>query len=132
GRGGRAPRPVAPWGAGPREVRVAFDRPLEPGRFEQALAAARVTFGAYVGTGDRFEALRPGYQAVQRQLEATRFDLPLLSLQISADRRTLSLVTAPHVARQPHPLSLDSLQLGYDLNGVQAEWSPPHRQGPAT
>jgi putative heme-binding domain-containing protein len=120
---GKAPQPVATWAAGPQEVRVAFDRPLEPGRFEQTLASARATFGAYVGTGDRFEALWPGYQAVQRQLEAPRYDLPLLSLQISADRRTLSLATAPHVARQPHALSLAELELGYDLNGVEAEWS---------
>jgi len=57
----RAPQPVATWAAGPQEVRVAFDRPLGPGRFEQSMAAARATFGAYVGTGDRFEALWPGY-----------------------------------------------------------------------
>ena len=119
---GRAPQPVATWAAGPQEVRVAFDRPLGPGRFEQSMAAARATFGAYVGTGDRFEALWPGYQAVQRQIEAPRYDLPLLSLQISADRRTLSLSTAPHVARQPHALSLAELELGYDLCGVEAEW----------
>jgi putative heme-binding domain-containing protein len=119
---GRTPQPVATWASSPQEIRVAFDRPLEPGRFEQALATARANFGAYVGTGDRFEALRPGYQAVQRQLEAPRFDLPLLSLQISADRRMLSLVTAPHVARQPHALSLPELELGYDLGGVEAEW----------
>jgi putative heme-binding domain-containing protein len=119
---GKTSQPVATWAASSQEVRIAFDRPLAPGRFEQALATARATFGAYVGTGDRFEALRPGYQAVQRQLEAPRFDLPLLSLQISADRRTLSLVTAPHVARQPHALSLPELELGYDLNGVETEW----------
>jgi len=118
-----SPQPVAVFAAGPQEVRVAFDRPLDPTRLEGFTAHARIQFGQAVGTADRLEPFRPGYAAVERQLAAPRYELKVLSIKLAEDRRTLSLITEPHALRVAHALELPQLDLGYDLSGVEARWS---------
>ncbi len=137
------PQPAAIWAQGPREVRIAFDRPLEPKWLKELAAGTTVEFGQYVAAGDRFEHLRPGYQVVQAQQRAPRFDLPVYSVQVSGDRRMLLLVTAPHpeasnyavilpglgrsdaAANEPAGLAqIAETDLHYDLCGVEARWSP--------
>ena len=71
------PQPVLAWAAGPREVRVAFDAPLDPAQLKDLASRASIEYGKYVRPGDRFELKRPGYEAVQRQLATPRFDLPV-------------------------------------------------------
>ena len=133
-----APQPVAAWPVGPREVHVAFDRPIDPARFQDLLKKASIEFGQSVGSGDRFETQRPGYEAVGRQLTSPRFDLPILSAQITANRRTLILVTAPHPESATYALTLPSwgrasngalrqvaeVDLGYDMTGADVSWQP--------
>jgi putative heme-binding domain-containing protein len=101
-------------------------------------AKAAIEYGQYVAAGDRFEHHRPGYQAVQDQLATPRFGLPVLSVQVTADRRTLIVATAPHPEAASYALTLPGLgraktpknelpqlpetDLRYDLCGVEAVW----------
>ncbi len=134
------PQPVLAWAQSPREVRVAFDRPLRPEDLA-GVAKASVEYGRYVSAGDRFESLWPGYQVVQEQLRAPRFALPVHAVGVTADRRTLILSTAPHPeaagyaltvpglgrggksARRPGELpQVPETDLRYDLGGVAVSW----------
>jgi putative heme-binding domain-containing protein len=137
------PQPAVAWAAGPREVRVAFDRPLDPAQLKGLAGGVTVEYGEHVRAGDRFESLRPGYAVVQQQLAAPRFDLPVLAAQVTGDRRTLVLTTAPHPTAVHYALTLpglgrpakpdaargelaqhDAIDLDYDLCGVTAAWEP--------
>jgi putative heme-binding domain-containing protein len=133
------PQPVLAWAAGPREARVAFDRPLDPARLRDLARRVKIEYGRHVLAGDRFESLRPGYAAVERQLADPRYDLSVLSAAVTADRRTLVLTTAPHAeaahyavtlpgfGRPERPAAGDlpqqpAVDLDYDLCGVEARW----------
>jgi len=133
-----APQPVAAWSQSPTEMRIAFDRPLNPAHVAGVTRQAKIEYGAAVRAGDRFESLRPGYAVVQQQIHTPRFPLEVLSSGLTPDRRTLVLTTRPtrHAAhyavtlpgnREPkehmdraaqHP----ELDLELDLCGVAAEW----------
>jgi putative heme-binding domain-containing protein len=126
--------PVLAWARTPHEVRVAFDRPLES-QYEAAQAAKiAIDYGRFVGAGDRFEQLRPGYAAVGRQVNAPRFDLKVSGAVLTPDRRTLVLSTAPHRAAVNYAVTLpgfadrkavpDAIDLAYDLSGVEVTWQP--------
>jgi putative heme-binding domain-containing protein len=132
------PQPLLAWVSGPQEVRVAFDHPLDPPALKDLIKRASIEYGQAVGPGDRFESLRPGYEVVGRQMGAPRFDLPILSAQVSADRRSLILATAPHPEAASYALTLPGggktrpgslgqiaeVDLRYDLSGVEATWTP--------
>jgi putative heme-binding domain-containing protein len=132
-----APQPLLAWASSTQEVHVAFDRPIDVASLKDLTRRASIEFGQAVSPGDRFETLRPGYEAVGRQLAAPRFDLPILSAQVSADRRTLLLTTSPHPEAASYALTLPGwgkppsglrqvpeVDLGYDLSGVEAIWTP--------
>ncbi|HEY7309161.1 MAG TPA: ThuA domain-containing protein [Gemmataceae bacterium] len=138
-RGADRPQPVLVWASGPREVRIAFDGPLDPESLRGLARRTSIEYGRYVYPGDRFESQRPGYEAVRRQLTAPRFELPVLGAQVSVDRRTLLLTTTPHPQAVPYAVTLpgmgrptapvsgdlpqvSAVDLGYDLTGVTAEW----------
>ncbi len=76
-------------------------------------------------------------------MTSPRFELPILSAQVTGDRRSLVLSTMPHLEAAAYAITLpaagspnsgkarpgDSRQvaaidLGYDLCGVQARWQP--------
>ncbi len=133
------PQPVLAWPQGPREVRVAFDRPIPLAQLRDLAAKTVIEHGPYVAAGDRFEYHRPGYQAVVDQLRAPRFDLPVLGVQVTPDRRTLILATGPHQEAAGYALTLPGLarpsesgpgaspqvpaiDLRYDLCGALATW----------
>lgn len=133
------PQPVLAWAAGPREVRVVFDRPLDPAHMKDLAKSVHIEYGPYVSTGDRFEVMRPPYEVVKRQDGTPRQDLAVLSAQVTPDRRTLVLGTAPQLEAVPHALTLPGLgrpalkkaagqlqhpviELGYNLGGVLATW----------
>jgi putative heme-binding domain-containing protein len=137
------PQPVATWAAGPGEVRIAFDRALNPQQLKQLAGRTRITYGRYVRAGDRFESLVPGYAVVGMQKVTPRFDLPVLSTQVTSDRRTLILVTAPQREAVHYAVTLPraalartatratgelpqhpQVDLDYTLNGVMATWQP--------
>ncbi len=127
----------------PQELRVAFDRPIDPESFKDLARRASIEFGQAVSPGDRFETLRPGYEVVGRQMATPRFELPILSAQVSADRRTLLLATAPHPEATSYALTLPGwgkpqpggmkqvpeVNLGYELSGVEATWTPESGPG---
>src|SRR5262249_32438538 len=48
-------QPVLAWPQGPREVRVAFDRPLRPDQLLGLSGKTSIEHGRYVSAGDRFE-----------------------------------------------------------------------------
>ena len=134
------PMPVLIWAQTSREVRVAFDRQLEPEMLKDLAARASIDGGEFVAAGDRFESLRPGYASVANQLRSGRFDVPILGMQVTADRRTLLITTAPHVKGVQYALTLPNfgrpkkatagelpqypdIDLQYDLSGVDAIWT---------
>jgi putative heme-binding domain-containing protein len=128
-----APQPVAAWAEGPREVRVAFDRPLAPEALRELTGKVAVEFGPSVVPGDRYESQRPGYAVVAAQLTEPRFDLPVRAINIAPDRRTLFVsvdpmsiavsyaITLPDARRNGLPQE-PSIDLGFDLTGVRTTW----------
>jgi putative heme-binding domain-containing protein len=124
-RAAAPPLPVAAWAAGTQEVRVAFDRELDPTQLAGFAASSRIVFGEAVSPADRFEVHRPGYAVVERQIAAPRFELPVLAVKLVEDRRTLRFDVAPHALRLPHALEAPGLDLAYDLGGVEARFAAP-------
>jgi putative heme-binding domain-containing protein len=127
-----APQPLFAYAAGTREVRIPFDRPLAPDYLKRLASRVKIEYGEYVRPGDRFETLQPPYAVVKRQLATPRFELPVQGVQVTGDRRTLVLTTAAHARPVNYAVTLPSpaskttesatLDLGYDLGGVEAEW----------
>lgn len=132
------PQPLATWATSPTETRIEFDRPLSPEQARQVIKEAAMAGGKYLGAGDRFESLRPGYQVVQDQLAAERLTLPVLSAQLDGQRRAVLLQTPrrtravhyavalgsfPHAAASPAIAQQDKMDLAYSLNGVEAAWT---------
>lgn len=143
-------QPVGVWPSNPRELHVAFDRPVDEASLTQLLDRLKIESGAAVAAGDRFENLRPGYAIVARQMAQLRRQVPIYSAQLTPDRRTLVLSTGPQsvadgyaltifekpvvkssstVAAASNKTSSDSppqptadIDLAYDLTGVIAEW----------
>jgi putative heme-binding domain-containing protein len=135
------PQPVLAWAQSPREVRVAFDRTIEPSFLAGLKKQTRITAGNYVRAGDPFETMRPGYDAVQRQMAEPRFDLDILDAQVTPDRRTLVLTTPPQTTAAHYAITLPGMgrpakpapgqvpqhpriDLDYDLSGAQTTWQP--------
>ena len=91
--------------------------------------------------GDRFWTLTPPpYQVVQNQIHTPRFELPIHSVQVTPDRRTLILATGRHPEAVNYALTLPGLGrvkgssaselpqhpetvLQYDLTGGIATWT---------
>ena len=128
-----APQPIAAWPAGPLEVCVAFDRPLDAS-LAASSQGAEIEYGDFVRAADRHEALRPPYAVVGQQLQTPRGKLRVAAARLSEDRRTLHLTTDPHGLRTHYALMLPGLgsraaddepaavDLAYDLSGAAAEW----------
>jgi putative heme-binding domain-containing protein len=133
------PQPVAVWAASPQEVRIAFDRPLNPGQLKGLASRIRIEYGQHVRAGDRFESLRPGYQVVQDQLLATRRKLAVHGVSLSQDRTTLIVATGLHPQAVQYAVAIDAfgraeqadnalsqhdaIDLDYALHGVEATWT---------
>jgi putative heme-binding domain-containing protein len=130
-----APQPVSTWSASPTEIRVAFDRPLNPANLKNLAKETKITQGKYVQAGDRFEGMWPGYQVIKDQKATPRYNVPVLGVSVSADQRTLTLITPPRTAAVNYSIELPGLaksssgndaypdiDLVANLNGVEAEW----------
>ncbi len=133
----KSPQPALAWSAGPGEVRVAFDKPLDPAHLKDLVKQTRIEQGVYVRAGDRFETLFPPYAIVQMQRATPRFDVPVLSAQVTPDQRTLVLSTRSTTEAMSYAITLPGLgrssksgamsqhatvDVGYDLHGVHAEF----------
>ncbi|MBL8889454.1 MAG: ThuA domain-containing protein [Planctomycetaceae bacterium] len=121
-----AARPVAAWAESPQEIRIAFDRPVDPLAMVGLRERAQVQFGAHVRAGDRWENLVPPYAVVQRQLMQPRFELPVVSASLTPDMRTLILNTSTISSRDAHAVLLDlstsPTEVDFTANGVRATW----------
>ena len=135
------PQPVLAWASGPRELRVEFDRPVDPARLRDIVKRTDITAGKYVRAGDRFESLWPGYAVVQLQRRAPRDDVKVYSAQLTPDRRTLVFATDPLRAAVHYAVrlpgmgrpddktsakelpQLPEIDLDFDLSGVEAKWT---------
>ncbi|HEY3899739.1 MAG TPA: ThuA domain-containing protein [Chthoniobacter sp.] len=143
------PKPVRTWSASPTKTIVQWDRPLSEQQFRDITKSIDMTAGQYVRAGDRFESLRPGYQAVSDQLAAPRIDVPVQYGSLSDDRCSIIVHTPPrssgtHYAIQlggygsdqpnslagaPAPASTPlpqqkSVDVEVTLNGVEASFQP--------
>jgi len=133
-----APQPVLAWNASPNELRVTFDRPLDPLQLRNLAAQSKITMGKYASAADRFETLRPGYRVVQDELATPRYEMPVLSGSLTPDRRTLALATSHRDAAVNYAVALPgpgratgkdelpqhaAIDLLTDFTGVQAEWN---------
>jgi len=137
------PQPALAWANGPREVRVEFDRPVDPALLHDSLRQIKLTAGKSARAGDRFESIYPGYAIVQAQKIAPRYDVPVRSVQLTPDSRTLVLATDPHTAALGYALTLPpmgrpahdahtgtdlpqypEIDIDFDLTGCEATWTP--------
>ena len=134
-----APQPVAAWAESPNEMRIAFDRPLDPVKLRNLAEQVKVEYGEFVRAGDCFETLVPPYAVVQRQLATPRYPLQIAGASLTGDLRTLIVSTAMMKANAHYALTLPrdadasqttnspqraQIDLDLALAGVQASWTP--------
>ncbi|CAN5381826.1 hypothetical protein BH23VER1_BH23VER1_28200 [soil metagenome] len=100
------PQPVTAWAAAPDEFRIAFDRPLPDADWIAKASDIRIEAGEFVGPGDRFESVRPGYQVVRDQMASPRRWVPVEKLALTADRRTLVLRVPPQTRPETYAITL--------------------------
>jgi putative heme-binding domain-containing protein len=103
------PQPVIAWSSGPRELRIALDRPLDPDHVRDLARDMTIEYGASVSAGDRFESLRPGYAVVAAQLAQPRRELRIQSVGLAPDRRTIILATDRQVEPVTYAVTLPGL-----------------------
>lgn len=135
------PQPLFAWANGSREVRVEFDRPVDPSLLRDALKKTTVAAGEFVRAGDRFETIWPGYAVVQAQKVAHREAVPVRSLQLTPDRRTVVMAVDPIIAGVHYALTMPGMgrperdpkkgleqfpeiSLDFSLSGCEATWTP--------
>ena len=104
--GKSVPQPVHTWAAAPDEFRIAFDRPLEAADWATAKPGIKIEAGKYVGAGDRFEVIRPGYQVVRDQIATPRRWVEVLGLTMSEDRRTLAVRVPRQTVAENYAIAL--------------------------
>ncbi len=121
------PKVVAAWPSGPMEVRVAFDRAVDP-----ALSAPLV--GRTIGFG---EGEKPGGPSAARKGRpgGDRGALRIAAARLDDGGRTLVLVTDPHPREASYALKVtgvkpprapgpgSNLDVAYTLGGVEAAWA---------
>ncbi len=99
------PRPVAVWAAGPLEIRVAFDQPVDSGLVTQM-------------TGRSIQFIEPPGIP-----DAREGSLKIAAARLVDGGRTLILATDPHPRGALYRLESKELPLKYDLSGVEVSWS---------
>ncbi len=127
--GTNAPQPRATWTASSTEVRVQFDRPIDPGVTNAFQGGhASMEFGEYVRAADRWEQIRPSYAVVAQQQATPRGHLPITSARWDSVSSNLELTTAPHSLAVHYALTIpgikapddggpgETVDLDYDLS----------------
>ena len=113
----QAPQPVAVWpGSTSRyttsittDVRVAFAAPVDFSITNHA-AEMRLEYGEFVGAGDRFEFLKPPYDAVKRQ-EASPAAIPESPRHPAGRQGWLLVLVTESIARTvPHALTIPGVR----------------------
>lgn len=117
-----APQPVVTYSSSPTEIRIAFDRPLNPANLKNLTKDTKITQGKFVMPGDRFEAMWPGYQVIKDQKALPRYNVPVLSANVTADNRTLVLTTPPRTAAVNYAIELPNITRSADFrSGASAK-----------
>jgi len=136
------PLPIAAWAGNPMEVRIAFDKPI-PVETTNLVSEMQIDFGEYVRPADRLENLKPPYKVVSEQEATPRGKLKVVAAVLSEDQRTLILTTDPHPASVSYAIAIPwirtrdpkgaptRIDLAYDLNGVEAAWTPQDKPAPS-
>jgi putative heme-binding domain-containing protein len=129
----KAPQPVIAWAAGPTEVRVAFDKALDPS-VTNTVIGQLIEFGEYVRAADRYEVLKPPYQVVKQQEATPRGKLKTRSAKLENKQQTLVLAAERHESAVTYQLTIpgvranrggrggEMVDVDYDLSGVQIVW----------
>jgi putative heme-binding domain-containing protein len=130
-----APQPVAVWPETANEIRISFDRPLDPLKMRRLVDQVHVEYGDYVRAGDRFEGLVPPYAVVRRQSVAPRFILPVAGVSLTNDLRTMIVNTAKMETRGYYAVTvprgddgtgeraeLAQTELDFAIHGAQISW----------
>ncbi|HKS37339.1 MAG TPA: ThuA domain-containing protein [Verrucomicrobiae bacterium] len=91
----KAPQPVGSWLENARQVRVQFDKPLDPSVIK-AVVGQEIEFGEYVREADRYEVLKPPYDVVKQQEAAPRGNLRITAARLEDNGKVLVLATEPH------------------------------------
>ncbi|MFN5393691.1 MAG: ThuA domain-containing protein, partial [Planctomycetota bacterium] len=148
------PRPVQAWRSSPSELTIAFDQPLDSTRWTDLAKRIRIETGTFVRAGDRYENLIPPYAVVQSQMLAPRKLLPVTSIGLSPDLRTLTVgfpqvpalqhvaVTLPSTAdpsaidasmgsQTSRILQVQETEIDAAPYGVLAQWTSQGSQGPS-
>ncbi len=119
-------RPVLAWAESSHEIRIAFDRPIDPLQFRELQGRVKVEYGKYVRAGDRFENLVPPYAVVQQQMATPRFELPVAGVSITSDLRTMIVSTANMSANATYAVTIPQadgeMDIDFGLHGVHALW----------
>jgi putative heme-binding domain-containing protein len=134
--------PAAVWAHSPREVHIAFDRPVEPEQLKDIASRIQIDGGEYVAAADRFESFRPGYAVVKQQRIMPRVGVEVQGVQLTPDRRTLIVSTAPTTQALVYSIALPGIapadadqpnnvieqhpdiDLQFDHHGLEARWRP--------
>jgi putative heme-binding domain-containing protein len=131
----KAPQPVIAWPAQKDEIRVAFDRPIDP-LVESRLTGLSVSCGEFVRAADRIEIMRPPYAVVQAQMQTPRRELSIASARLIDGGRTLSVKLAEPMpwrcwyalaipgVKSPGAAGLgQTLDVDFQMQGVEARWN---------
>lgn len=111
------PQPTNIWLTASNELRIAFDKPLDPS-VTNRVARSRIEFGHYVSAADRLEVLKPPYKAVKLQDAAPRGSLRVKSAAVSGNE--LVLRTDEHSQPLNYALYIPGVEidLEYDLGSL--------------
>lgn len=127
-------QPVLAYSTGPFEVRIAFDRPVDP-KILEGLTDQQIEYGKYVRAADKLEVLKPPYKTVKEQEKQPRGKLRVAAASVVDGGRTVALRTDPHPVPGTYALALNekldssskapsqAVFLDYDLSGLQATWT---------
>lgn len=125
------PQPVLSYATDPTTTVIAFDRNLD---VAPDPSQVRIQGGRFVSAGDRLESFRPGYEVVRFQQSQPRFEIPVKSVALSGDHRSLEIKTAPRTAAFGYSVTIDvprdepgipqvrGMDLGANLHGLEALW----------
>ena len=121
------PQPVITYQSAPNEIKVTYDRPVDPKTLTNLQKRTTIVSGQHVRAGDRYEPFHPGYKVINAQLAAPRYNVPVLAANLSPDHRTLSFETAPVTIPTHLALTIDAPQptdLHTTTNGATATFTP--------
>lgn len=114
-------RPLQAWANSPREIQIAFDRPLDAAMLQNVADQIVIQYGPFVRAGDQFETLVPPYAVVQRQLATPRRNLAVRGMALSADRRNVLLQTDPMLANSHYAVSIPYQPIDVQSTGGSIE-----------